>query len=225
MADQTPATPAPLEASELGTKEYWDALYTRESTNHAADPTDEGTIWFDDSSAEDKLVTLLRSSALTGFDPTTASFLDLGTGNGHLLFRLRDEGVRAEDDSEEEEEEAEGEEGKLFRGRMLGTDYSATSISFARAVAAERGLGDGEVEFVEWDVLASPSSPVLSGPNADGWDVVLDKGTFDAVSLMGDAEAGKRYVERVREVVRKGGWAVVTSCNWTEGEVRGWFEV
>ncbi|OBT77976.1 hypothetical protein VF21_04321 [Pseudogymnoascus sp. 05NY08] len=220
MADQTPATPAPLEASELGTKEYWDALYTRESTNHAADPTDEGTIWFDDSSAEDKLVTLLRSSTL-GIDPSTTSFLDLGTGNGHLLFRLRDEGVRAEDSDDEEEEGGaeEGAEGKLFRGRMMGTDYSGTSISFARAVAAERGLVDGAVEFVEWDVLASPSDAVLSGPNADGWDVVLDKGTFDAVSLMGDVEAGKRYVERVREVVRRGGWAVVTSCNWTEEEV------
>ncbi|OAF58054.1 hypothetical protein VC83_05426 [Pseudogymnoascus destructans] len=193
MADQTPATPALLEASELGTKEYWDALYTRESTNHAADPTDEGTIWFDDSSAEDKLVTLLRSSSLTGFDPATASFLDLGTGNGHLLFRLRDEGVRGEDSDEEEEEgEGEGEGGKLFKGRIMGTDYSATSISFARAVAAERGLVDSAVEFVEWDILASPSDAVLSGPNADGWDVVLDKGTFDAVSLMGDPEAGKR---------------------------------
>ncbi|OBT86440.1 hypothetical protein VE02_05343 [Pseudogymnoascus sp. 03VT05] len=220
MADQTPATPAPLEASELGTKEYWDALYTRESTNHAADPTDEGTIWFDDSSAEDKLVTLLRSSTLD-INPATTSFLDLGTGNGHLLFRLRDEGVRAEDSDDEEEEggSEEGAGGKLFRGRMMGTDYSATSISFARAVAAERGLVDGAVEFVEWDVLASPADAVLSGPNADGWDVVLDKGTFDAVSLMGDPEAGKRYVERVREVVRRGGWAVVTSCNWTEEEV------
>lgn len=171
-------------------------------------------------------MTLLRSSALTGFDPATASFLDLGTGNGHLLFRIRDEGVRGEDseDEDEDEDEDEGNGGKLFGGRMLGTDYSATSISFARAVAAERGLGEGEVEFVEWDVLTSPLAPVLSGANADGWDVVLDKGTFDAVSLMGDAEAGRRYVERVREVVRPGGWAVVTSCNWTEGEVRGWFE-
>lgn len=131
--------------------------------------------------------------------------------------------MRAEDeDSEEEGEGADGE--KLFKGRMLGTDYSATSITFARAVAAERGLADGAVEFVEWDILNSPSTTVLSGPNEDGFDVVLDKGTFDAVSLMGDPEAGRRYVERVREVVRKGGWAVVTSCNWTEGEVRGWFE-
>ncbi|KFY14309.1 hypothetical protein V492_02699, partial [Pseudogymnoascus sp. VKM F-4246] len=162
----------------------WDALYTRESSNHAADPTDEGTIWFDDSSAEDKLVTLLRSSTL-GIDPATTSFLDLGTGNGHLLFRLRDEGVREEeeedsDDDEEEDGEGEGEGGKLFKGRMLGTDYSPTSISFARAVAAERGLVDGAVEFVEWDILNSPPGAVLSGTNSDGWDVVLDKGTFDA---------------------------------------------
>ncbi|KFY33020.1 hypothetical protein V494_07839, partial [Pseudogymnoascus sp. VKM F-4513 (FW-928)] len=147
-----------------------------------------GTIWFDDSSAEDKLVTLLRGSTL-GIDPATTSFLDLGTGNGHLLFRLRDEGVKGEeeeegdsddDDEQEEDGEGEGEEEKLFKGRMLGTDYSPTSISFARAVASERGLVDGAVEFVEWDILNSAPGAVLSGANSDGWDVVLDKGTFDA---------------------------------------------
>merc|ERR1712000_575029 len=49
-----PSKPNHLEPSQLGTKEYWDNLYITELSNHALDPTDEGTIWFDDSAAEDK---------------------------------------------------------------------------------------------------------------------------------------------------------------------------
>jgi len=110
-----------------------------------------------------------------------------------------------------------------FRGRMLGVDYSGASVELARAVAGEEGVGGGggggggDVEFRRWDALGAEE---LEG----GWDVVLDKGTFDAVGLMGVEGVEARYVERVRGLVGRGGRVVVTSCNWTEGEVRAWFE-
>lgn len=103
-----------------------------------------------------------------------------------------------------------------FTGRMLGVDYSGAGVELARAVARAEGVGEG-VEFRRWDALGEEE---LEG----GWDVVLDKGTFDAVGLMGVEGVEGRYVERVRGLVGRGGRVVVTSCNWTEGEVRGWFE-
>lgn len=124
----------------------------------------------------------------------------------------------------------------MFRGRMLGTDYSRQSIDFARRIAADKGFGGGAdadaaaaVEFAEWDILSSAAGAVLSGANADGWDVVLDKGTFDAISLSSEVDGrGRRivegYKERIVPVMRAGGLLVVTSCNWTEEELRGWFE-
>jgi hypothetical protein len=87
------------------------------------------------------------------------------------------------------------------------------------------------VEFKVWDVLNGPLSEVQAAPGSTttGWDVVLDKGTFDAVSLSGERDAeGRRicegYGERVLQLLRAGGIFLVTSCNWTEAELRDWFE-
>lgn len=226
MAEESITKPTHLEPSELGTREYWDNLYTRELTNHTADPSNVGTIWFDDSSAEDKMVSFLRSLS-PDLNLSTASFLDSGTGNGHMLFRLREETQGDSDDSDYEEENDE----KVFKGRMMGTDYSKKSIEFAKQVAEKKGLGpgsEGEVELVEWDILKSDPLTLLTGEQANGWDVVLDKGTFDAISLSDEKDAqGRRIVERYKErivpLMRKGGRFLVTSCNWTEDELKGWF--
>ncbi|KAI0181005.1 putative S-adenosylmethionine-dependent methyltransferase of the seven beta-strand family [Hypoxylon sp. FL1284] len=227
--------PSRLEPSELGTREYWDNLYTTELANHVHDPSNIGTVWFDDSDAEAKVIEFLDDFFTTESSSTpssSVSFLDLGTGNGSLLFGLRDAG---------------------WAGRMLGVDYSRQSVEFARRVARSRLTGnsasDGEeeqenqdqdpgpvttaaaeVEFLEHDILRTPSSALLTGAQARGWDVVLDKGTFDAVSLSSETDAatghrvGGSYRARVLPLVRAdGGLFLVTSCNWTEDELRAWF--
>ena len=219
----------------------WDSLYTTELSNHATNPSDIGTVWFDDSDAEAKLLEFLeartpegesggeeedghdngdrnrnRNGAAVSLDKAADSFLDLGCGNGSLLFALRDEG---------------------WRGRLLGVDYSPKSVDLARQIAATKAAerqedNEGEtlgVDFEEWDVLAGPYDTVLGGAQADGWDVVLDKGTFDAISLSDERDAsGRRIVEgyrgRALKLVRPGGLLLITSCNWTEAELKTWFE-
>ena len=126
-----------------------------------------------------------------------------------------------------------------FEGHMLGVDYSAGSIELCRRLAASKGFllrdsevgegrvkGEGGMEFAEWDIL---HSPLPSSWTQTGFDVVLDKGTFDAISLSAETdERGRRvcegYRDRVEALVRRGGVVVVTSCNWTEEELVGWFE-
>lgn len=112
-------------------------------------------------------------------------------------------------------------------------DYSAESVALARQIAQSGAVaGDDEVEFAEWDVLRGDFGAVLGGgaqgQEQRGWDVVHDKGTFDAVSLSDEADArGRRvsegYKARVLRLVRRGGLFLVTSCNWTEAELEGWF--
>ncbi|KAI2624003.1 putative S-adenosylmethionine-dependent methyltransferase of the seven beta-strand family [Hypomontagnella submonticulosa] len=211
--------PAHLEPSELGTKEYWDNLYTTEISNHAHNPSDTGTVWFEDSDAETKLIDFLsdnESELQLSRDET--SFLDLGTGNGSLLFQLRDAG---------------------WNGRMLGVDYSLKSVEFAKRIAESRASendNDDEdksgqpITFAEHDILRTPPATLLSGAQSSGWDAILDKGTFDAISLSSETDptSGRRIVEsyrvKIAPLLREGGLFLVTSCNWTETELLGWFE-
>ncbi len=208
---------------------------------------------------------------------TTTSFLDLGTGNGHLLFELRERGH--------------------FQGPMVGVDYSEASIRLARELLArkkrklqKRGLkmdekgtdgakmeegeeadkewdGYGGIRFETWDILFD-DGPVRdqlawllhnkggdaeSGERAEedaGFDVLLDKGTFDAISLNPDLHKSQgpqeqvvtdpaqnnaqqplktesicdKYVRKATQLLKSHtGILVVTSCNWTEEELCSWF--
>lgn len=157
----------------------------------------------------------------------SASVLDLGCGNGELLFALRDDG---------------------WEGGMLGVDYSAQSVALARRIGAAREEAEEDeededessdippVRFLEWDLLAGPlapndpSSPLSSAPSPDLFDIILDKGTFDAISLSTASAMGthpcETYRQRLLQLLNpRGGIFLVTSCNWTEAELRSWFEL
>lgn len=215
------SAPEHLNTSELGTKSYWDAAYTTERHNFSSNPDDEGTIWFSDAGAEERMLSFLENLADEGqlhkgdaddaddADDANAApptrFLDLGTGNGHLLFALRED---------------------EWAGEMVGVDYAPQSVALAEEIRASKGSDYSDVRFFEWDLLSKDAGSWLG----EGFDVVLDKGTFDAICLAQETDAqGRRicegYRERVEKLVKKGGRFLITSCNWTEEEVRGWFDV
>ncbi|KAI1005723.1 hypothetical protein K3495_g2495 [Podosphaera aphanis] len=111
---------------------------------------------------------------------------------------------------------------------MLGIDYSEKSIEFAKRIGLEKT--GREIEFLHWDIMSSdPHDTVLTGDTRHGWDVVLDKGTFDAISLSDSTDAdGRRlcdtYRARILPLIRAGGIFLITSCNWTEEELVAWIQ-
>ena len=121
------------------------------------------------------------------------------------------------------------EEG-CFKGRMVGVDYSDAGIQLCRKrleMLQEEVPETQDIDFVEWDVMHQEPKKEWE----DGFDIVLDKGTFDAISLSGERDGngvGRRicetYREKVERLVKPGGHLIVTSCNWTEEELRQWFE-
>ncbi|KAM0259406.1 hypothetical protein ACHAQJ_003300 [Trichoderma viride] len=208
----------------------WDSLYTTELTNHAANPSDTGTNWFDDSDAQARIASFLETLADDDQDllpqplsQAEASFLDLGCGNGSLLFALRDEG---------------------WEGSMLGVDYSAQSVALAKQIGDAREAEAEEeeekaaaspVNFLEWNLLSGPitTSDPLSPLSYTShlFDIILDKGTFDAISLSSPEPSEQQihpceaYRRRLLQLLSpNGGIFLVTSCNWTEPELRSWFE-
>lgn len=118
-----------------------------------------------------------------------------------MLFRLREQGG--------------------FAGSMTGLDYSAASVELARSIMSAKSNME-DVDFQVWDIMGV--QPWNGGP----FDVVLDKGTFDAVSLSAEVDGqGKRVCEgyraQVEGMVKRGGVFLITSCNWTEEELKEWF--
>ena len=134
-----------------------------------------------------------------------------------------------------------------FKGRrMVGVDYSQGSIQLARELYPEDTTG---IRFEVWDVFSLSQCPSqFDGDDLPDWfpsseggfDIVLDKGTFDAISLSSDpvpssspnesensSASGQRicevYPSIAKRLVKPGGYLVVTSCNWTEEELVRWF--
>lgn len=135
--------------------------------------------------------------------PTTRPrVLDVGTGNGHLLFALVEAGYDA--------------------SQLTGIDYSQGAVDLSVTIARHRDK-DGKqhtyenVTFALCDFLDPASSIPLPSQESTGdgvWDLILDKGTYDAISLMDKDEKGiaplEGYVPRVVKSLGPGGYFLVT---------------
>lgn len=131
-----------------------------------------------------------------------ASMIDLGCGNGHVLLELSNEGFK----------------------NLMGIDYSESAITLAKSVAERRDLG-----WIKYEAVDFLTNPDWFVPNYKPFDVVLDKGTYDAISLHPDQVQAKKdgvpgprekYVESVHRMIdHTKGLFLITSCNWTKEEL------
>ncbi|KAJ8360183.1 hypothetical protein SKAU_G00167080 [Synaphobranchus kaupii] len=99
---------------------------------------------------------------------------------------------------------------------LTGIDYSAAAVEFAKNVLEQEGLSNVKVEEVDF----------LSGAvTLAGFDVCIDKGTFDAISLNPDSTVdGKaHYLKALQGALQQGGLFVITSCNWTKEQLLHFF--
>jgi EEF1A lysine methyltransferase 2 len=179
--------------------------------------------WFDDVGAPAKTLSFLTSDTFPLSPSRTAgspppSVLDVGTGNGSALFSLRLDGG--------------------FTGPMVGVDYSEQSITLARELwkrlRASHTTEYNDISFAVFDVIHdNPKTASWWNLNSqNGFDLVLDKGTFDAISLsseiisLPDGSSKKVfevYPQKVGALVKPGGYFLITSCNWTQEEIVKWF--
>ncbi|KGU11663.1 hypothetical protein MEQ_01939 [Candida albicans P87] len=201
-----------LNSSKLGSKEYWNNFYKKEQDNFNENEEDTGECWFDDSDAESKMIQFIIDKLNEEELPEEISsqsvvrFLDLGTGNGHLLFQL----------SEDINEEYEGD--KIFE--YTGIDYSPDSVKFASGVA-KRKYSELKVNFEQVDLLQESCSFLQNK-----FDILLDKGTLDAIALNQESLAdfnGKIgmdvYASQVEKMMVQGSILLITSCNFTKDEL------
>jgi len=125
-----------------------------------------------------------------------SSVLDIGCGNGLMLVELAKRGYT----------------------NLSGTDYSENAVNLARLIAVQQNLS---IEYKTCDILNEDSVTDLHQ-----YDVCLDKGTYDAVSLNPDDSCHQRgrYLASLRRLVRPTGLFIITSCNWTKDELLDHFK-
>ncbi|XP_071451000.1 EEF1A lysine methyltransferase 2 isoform X2 [Hetaerina americana] len=120
------------------------------------------------------------------------SVIDLGCGNGMLLVKL------AENEWKD----------------LTGVDYSQNAIELATSIAKSQGVS---INYQVWDLLSGEE--VFE---KEKFMIALDKGTYDAISLSPDdsAQCRRKYIEKVKDILKPNGLLLITSCNWTEEELR-----
>lgn len=121
------------------------------------------------------------------------SILEIGCGNGTLLFAAHEAGYNPE--------------------KMYGIDYSENAISLAKSIASKKETGDAtSIQFTVHDSMTEdiPRDDATSG----GWDLILDKGTFDAISLGKKDEGGhaphRLYPQRLSALMKPSGRFLIT---------------
>ncbi|XP_041007759.1 EEF1A lysine methyltransferase 2-like [Juglans microcarpa x Juglans regia] len=93
---------------------------------------------------------------------------------------------------------------------LTGTDYSEGAIQLARSLADRNGFPN--ISFLVDDVLETKLERQFQ--------LVMDKGTLDAIGLHPDGPVKKMmYWDSVSRLVASGGILVVTSCNSTKDEL------
>jgi len=105
---------------------------------------------------------------------------------------------------------------------------SEDSIKLAKSVALARG--HDSIAFHTSDFLNS-APPTLDGMSlsagGSAWDLLLDKGTYDAIALADKLPDGTTliagYPSRVSNALKNGGYFLITSCNFTEEELKASF--
>lgn len=96
---------------------------------------------------------------------------------------------------------------------LTGLDYSENAILLCKKVAEKY---QSNIIFIRCDILVGLSSY---------YDIILDKGTYDAISLSTNAKDNRqKYAQNVHNGLCSEGVFVIVSCNWTENELEEHFK-
>lgn len=140
----------------------------------------------------------------------------VGTGNGQLLFAFSSAGYTS----------------------LTGVDYSSSSIELAQSILSARlsaasspentdeedeeeqkSLASPPPNFFVADVLEVALGEKVQGVTDEKWDLVTDKGTYDAVCLADETREGRSlrelYIASVAMLLPTDGIFLITSCAYT----------
>lgn len=129
--------------------------------------------------------------------------LDLGCGNGLFLFELSKLGFR----------------------HLRGVDYSENSIRFSNLILdRDYPQYKSNITFRQLNLLEPLEQQMEDHQNWTAFDLIHDKGTFDAICLNPDRgltldQLRAKYRAFLGSVLSSGGLFILCSCNWSKEEL------
>lgn len=109
---------------------------------------------------------------------------------------------------------------------LMGVDYSPLAVQLANSIVADQKL-DERIEHKIINVLGEEGTDDWKALLAlNRFQVVHDKGTYDAISLNPENPKKKRelYLRNIGSLIDDNGLLIMTSCNWSEMELVSFFE-
>lgn len=99
---------------------------------------------------------------------------------------------------------------------LTGVDYSENAVKLAAEIAKDQ---DMDIKYEVLDLLSATDIDRVFGSKK--FDVIHDKGTYDAISLHPDNPQDKRtkYISNLYKLAADDGLLILSSCNWTENEL------
>lgn len=110
---------------------------------------------------------------------------------------------------------------------LTGADYSEPGVELARKVVAKHEETQNNSTILLFDMtdLDSLYSRQNSGDLFEfKYDILYDKGTFDAICLNANKAMRTRYIATVVSLMKESSYFIITSCNWTHQELLQMFE-
>ena len=194
------------EGSQLGTKEYWENHYKTE-LELFTENGDSGEVWFGTRRENQIIQYILKSYSSCQHK----SFLDIGCGNGHFLYSIKKQ---------------------IHANILYGLDYSESSLKLAEKFLQSKEVSASLFLYDLLQDFSLQSCPVIQY----SIDIVVDKGTFDAISLLQDDSCSKNekrsdviqrvvplYLGNVANFLCSNGILCIASCNWTLVELEHLF--
>ena len=182
--------------SKLGNKDYWDNFYNEEIEQFENNTELIGEIWFG-KQVQKKIVEYINNN----FTQKNMKILDVGSGNGAFLFKCL----------------------KNNFTNLVGMDYSKKSVELANNIKNHR-IEEGDqkfnnITFYQEDIK-SPLRDVIN--EQDKFDLIHDKGTFDAF-MLNKSNSNIEYTDYIYNKLKNSGVLIITSCNHLKEELTKFF--
>lgn len=174
------------------------------------DHGDEGEIWFG-KAVERRVIDWIKTEIVKS--TSNPCILDLGCGNGHFTKKLIEAGLT----------------------KVYALDYSEKAVELSRKLVFPDNKADECINnrIFQADILNISS---ISRDHVELFDLIVDKGTFDAISLNPDFSGHEKVskTEMIADCFKKTlksllnpsalSKFIITSCNWTSSELEQIFE-